>query len=106
MVRDVDGWSNAQDPCVSVIEQRKEHFFVELFRIGQSDPLEKVDDVVVSDVVLDVKLWRHPFHVCSVGAGRSGYHSPPLISRLAVDERDEPPAVLLMVDLFFSRVSG
>ena len=106
MVCDFDWWSDAQDPLVSVVEQREEHFFVELFRIGQSGAVEEFDDIVVIYVVLDVKLGRNPFHVCSIGARRSGYHSPPFISRLTVDERDKVPAPLLMVDLFFTHVSG
>ena len=56
MVRDFYWWSDAQNPSVSLVEQREEHFLVELFRIGQSGALEELDDVVVIYVILGVKL--------------------------------------------------
>lgn len=86
VVRDLS-WRN--NPCVFIGKLRKEHLFEEFFGIRQvSSGEESIGEVDFVHVV-GVKLGGNSFDVASEGAWRSGCHPPPVISCLAVDERDE-----------------
>lgn len=74
----------------SVVEYCKEQFFEESLdarQLAMGLEEESPGDVDFSCGV-DVKLGGNSFNVSSVGARRSRYHSPPLVSCLAVDEGD------------------
>ena len=87
MVRDLDWRNDRQNSSISVVEECKEHLSEELFGTRQEAVGEEGDNV--DCLALDVKLGGNSFNLPSVGARDTGYHPPPFIGCLAVDEGDE-----------------
>lgn len=109
MICDVDRWSGRlrgnQNLSISVVDQCKEHSSKELFGLRQFGGGEEINDIG-NFFVLDVELRGNPFNAASVGAGKRGYHSPPLVSCLATGKGDEVSVKFIGPDLFCPRAVG
>ena len=105
VVRDLDPWSDRQNSSISVVEECEEHLSEELFGVRQEAVGEEGDDVDCCHA-LGVKLGRNSFNLSSVGARRTGYHPPPFIGCLAVDEGDDISPNLIILHLFRHRALG
>jgi len=100
MVCDFNWLNGGRIVTVAIADTCKEHFFEELPGIGQICPVEESTGQVDCGWGMSIKLGGNPFNISSKGARRSGYHPPPLISRLAVDKGDEVSVINITVGVF------